>query len=58
MNIDGTNTLACTIYKSMRKDVKFTPSTYESKDLVADMKKFYEQYSSIKLGSHLILSLQ
>ena len=51
MNIDGTNTLACTkSIKSMRKDVKIYPLPHMKvkKDLVADMKKFYEQYSSIK----------
>ena len=51
MNIDGTNTLACTkSIKSMKKDVKIYPLPHMKvkKDLVPDMKKFYEQYSSIK----------
>tara|TARA_S200000501_G_scaffold179599_1_gene169110 strand:- start:84 stop:599 length:516 start_codon:yes stop_codon:yes gene_type:complete len=51
MNIDGTNTLACTkSIKSMRKDVKIYPLPHMKvkKDLVPDMNKFYEQYASIK----------
>ena len=51
MNIDGTNTLACTkSIKSMKKDIKIYPLPHMKvkKDLVPDMKKFYEQYSSIK----------
>ena len=51
MNIDGTNTLACTkSIKSLKKEVKIypPPHTKVKKDLVPDMKKFYEQYSSIK----------
>ena len=51
MNIDGTNTLACT--KSI-EDVKGEvsifplPHMHVVKDLVTDMKKLYEQYASIK----------
>ena len=51
MNIDGTNTLACTkSIKSIRKDVKIYPLPHMKvkKGLVPDMKKFYEQYASIK----------
>ncbi|PPR78045.1 MAG: Succinate dehydrogenase iron-sulfur subunit [Alphaproteobacteria bacterium MarineAlpha2_Bin1] len=51
MNIDGTNTLACT--KSI-EDIKGEvsvfplPHMHVVKDLVIDMKKLYEQYASIK----------
>ncbi len=51
MNIDGTNTLACT--KSMR-DCKDTVSIYPLphmdviKDLVPDMSHFYAQYASVQ----------
>ena len=51
MNIDGTNTLACTKYTS---DVKDTINIYPLphmpviKDLVPDLKHVYEQYSSIE----------
>jgi succinate dehydrogenase / fumarate reductase iron-sulfur subunit len=51
MNIDGTNTLACTKYTS---DVKGTINIYPLphmpviKDLVPDLKHVYEQYSSIE----------
>ena len=51
MNIDGTNTLACT--KSMdeiKGDVTVTPLPHMQvvKDLVPDMTRFYAQYASIK----------
>ena len=51
MNIDGTNTLACTKYTN---DVKGTINIYPLphmpviKDLVPDLKHVYEQYSSIE----------
>ncbi len=51
MNIDGTNTLACT--KSMR-DIKGDieiyplPHMYVIKDLVPDLSNFYKQYKKIK----------
>jgi len=51
MNIDGTNTLACT--KSIadcKGDVKIYPLPHMNvvKDLVPDMTHFYAQYASIK----------
>ena len=51
MNIDGTNTLACT--KSIdecKNDVKIFPLPHMPviKDLVPDLTNFYEQYKSIK----------
>ncbi|MEO6967414.1 MAG: succinate dehydrogenase iron-sulfur subunit [Rhodanobacteraceae bacterium] len=52
MNIDGTNTLACT--KALNElpdgDVKIYPLPHLPvvKDLVADLSKFYAQYASIK----------
>lgn len=51
MNIDGTNTLACT--KSLEDiggDVKIYPLPHMpvSKDLVPDLNHFYAQYASIK----------
>lgn len=51
MNIDGTNTLACT--KSMDEisgDIKIYPLPHMSviKDLVPDMSHFYAQYASIE----------
>ena len=51
MNIDGTNTLACT---KANEDVRSTVSIYPLphmnvvKDLVPDMTNFYAQYSSIE----------
>jgi len=51
MNIDGTNTLACT--KAMddaKEPLKVYPLPHQPvvKDLVADLKNFYAQYASIK----------
>jgi succinate dehydrogenase / fumarate reductase iron-sulfur subunit len=51
MNIDGTNTLACTKYLSdMKGDVKVYPLPHQPvvKDLVPDLKQAYAQYTSIE----------
>jgi len=51
MNIDGTNTLACTKpISSIKGDVKVNPLPHLQvvKDLVPDMSHFYAQYASIK----------
>jgi succinate dehydrogenase / fumarate reductase iron-sulfur subunit len=52
MNIDGTNTLACTkgIDECGRKDVPIYPLPHMPvvKDLVPDLSHFYAQYASIK----------
>ncbi len=51
MNIDGTNTLACTkAIEEIEDDVAIYPLPHMSvvKDLVPDMTHFYAQYSSIK----------
>ncbi|WP_168464745.1 succinate dehydrogenase iron-sulfur subunit [Wolbachia endosymbiont of Ctenocephalides felis wCfeT] len=51
MNIDGTNTLACTkSVNDIKGDVKIypLPHMYVIKDLVSDLSQFYEQYKSIK----------
>jgi len=51
MNIDGTNTLACTKpIGSISGDVKINPLPHLEvvKDLVPDMTHFYAQYASIK----------
>ncbi len=51
MNIDGTNTLACTkAIEDVRGEVVITPLPHMKvvKDLVPDMKHFYAQYASIK----------
>jgi succinate dehydrogenase / fumarate reductase iron-sulfur subunit len=51
MNIDGTNTLACTKgIDDVKGDVKITPLPHMSvvKDLVPDMRNFYAQYESIQ----------
>ena len=51
MNIDGTNTLACTIATaSVKGDVKIYPLPHMEvrKDLVPDLRHFYAQYASIK----------
>ena len=51
MNIDGTNTLACTMpIQDIKGTVKINPLPHLSvvKDLVPDMTLFYEQYSAIK----------
>ncbi|MCC6202163.1 MAG: succinate dehydrogenase iron-sulfur subunit [Gammaproteobacteria bacterium] len=51
MNIDGTNTLACTKeIESVTGDVRIHPLPHMSvvKDLVPDMNHFYAQYASIK----------
>jgi succinate dehydrogenase / fumarate reductase iron-sulfur subunit len=51
MNIDGTNTLACTkAIDSVKADVKIYPLPHMQvqKDLVPDLRHFYAQYASIK----------
>ncbi|SVC34969.1 uncharacterized protein METZ01_LOCUS287823, partial [marine metagenome] len=51
MNIDGQNTLACTVHAdNIRRDVKIYPLPHMSivKDLVPDLTNFYAQYASIK----------
>jgi len=51
MNIDGTNTLACTKpISSIKGDVRINPLPHLDvvKDLVPDMTHFYAQYASIK----------
>jgi len=51
MNIDGTNTLACTkAIDSVQGDVKIYPLPHMEvqKDLVPDLRHFYAQYASIK----------
>jgi len=51
MNIDGTNTLACTkAIEDIDGDVKIYPLPHMAvvKDLVPDMNNFYAQYASIK----------
>jgi succinate dehydrogenase / fumarate reductase iron-sulfur subunit len=51
MNIDGTNTLACTkAIDEIRGEVKVYPLPHMSvvKDLVPDLTKFYAQYASVK----------
>ncbi|MBM3618895.1 MAG: succinate dehydrogenase iron-sulfur subunit [Alphaproteobacteria bacterium] len=51
MNIDGTNTLACTKHiGEVKGDVNIYPLPHMAvvKDLVPDMKHFYAQYESIK----------
>ena len=51
MNIDGTNTLACTkAIDEIRGDVKIYPLPHMSvvKDLVPDLTNFYAQYASVK----------
>lgn len=51
MNIDGTNTLACTkAIADVKRDVKITPLPHMPvvKDLVPDLKHVYKQYESIE----------
>lgn len=51
MNIDGTNTLACTkAISEVKGDVNIYPLPHMKvvKDLVPDMEKFYAQYESVK----------
>ncbi len=51
MNIDGTNTLACTKpIREIKGDVRINPLPHLEvvKDLVPDMSHFYAQYASIK----------
>jgi len=51
MNIDGTNTLACTkSIRDIKGDIKINPLPHLEvvKDLVPDMTHFYAQYASIK----------
>jgi len=51
MNIDGTNTLACTMaIEDVKGDVEITPLPHMEvvKDLVPDFKHFYAQYASIQ----------
>jgi succinate dehydrogenase / fumarate reductase iron-sulfur subunit len=51
MNVDGTNTLACTKYCSeIKGDARIYPLPHMKvvKDLVPDLTHFYAQYASIK----------
>ena len=51
MNIDGTNTLACTkAIDEIKGDVKVYPLPHQSvvKDLVSDLTNFYAQYASVE----------
>src|SRR3954470_4060614 len=51
MNIDGTNTLACTKHtETVKGDVKITPLPHMPvvKDLVPDLSNAYAQYASIE----------
>ena len=51
MNIDGSNTLACTVATtSIKRDVRIYPLPHMAvvKDLVPDLTNFYAQYASIK----------
>ena len=51
MNVDGRNTLACTVPSDgIRGDVKIYPLPHMGvvKDLVPDLTNFYAQYASIK----------
>ncbi len=51
MNIDGTNTLACTkAIEDVKKDVKVYPLPHMKviKDLVPDMNNLYAQYATVK----------
>jgi succinate dehydrogenase / fumarate reductase iron-sulfur subunit len=51
MNIDGTNTLACTkAIEDIKGDIKVYPLPHMPvvKDLVTDLTQFYAQYASIK----------
>ncbi|AHK79543.1 succinate dehydrogenase [Ectothiorhodospira haloalkaliphila] len=51
MNIDGTNTLACTkAIEDIKGDVRIYPLPHMNvvKDLIPDMTHFYAQYASIK----------
>lgn len=51
MNIDGVNTLACTLaVNDIKGDIKIYPLPHMDviKDLVPDMNNFYAQYASIK----------
>src|SRR6266851_5719477 len=51
MNIDGTNTLACTKFcDDVKADVRIYPLPHLPviKDLVADLSLFYSQYASIR----------
>lgn len=51
MNIDGTNTLACTkAIAEINQDVKVTPLPHMEviKDLVPDLNHFYAQYASVE----------
>src|SRR5437762_9636897 len=51
MNIDGTNTLACTkAIEEVGGDVKIYPLPHQPvvKDLVPDLTRFYAQYASIQ----------
>ena len=51
MNIDGSNTLACTkAIEDVKKDVKVYPLPHMKviKDLVPDMTNFYAQYAAVK----------
>ena len=55
MNIDGTNTLACTkAISDVKGDIKIYPLPHMPvvRDLVVDMKNFYKQYKEIKPWLH------
>ena len=55
MNINGTNTLACTrAISDLKGDIKIYPLPHMPvvKDLVPDMSHFYAQYASIKPWMH------
>ena len=55
MNIDGSNTLACTkAIEDVKKDVKVYPLPHMKviKDLVPDMTNFYAQYAAVKPWLH------
>ena len=53
MNIDGTNTLACTKHISGRK-IKIYPLPHLQviKDLIGDLSGFYKQFASVKPWLH------
>jgi succinate dehydrogenase / fumarate reductase iron-sulfur subunit len=56
MNINGTNTLACTSHLpegDSKVSIRPLPHMNVLKDLVVDMKNFYKQYESIKPWVHL-----
>ncbi len=51
MNIDGTNTLACTKpIKDIKSDINIYPLPHQPvvRDLVSDLSQFYQQYASVE----------